>query len=377
VAQIDIVKISTAEDYEDSRRLKELKEARAVWKKLDVKAARLDAFQRTMIFVVQGTIFALSVRFVASGEITLGTLMAFNGYSMMFLSPIVRIGLSWQRFQNGFVAADTLYREILDKPIEIYHPENAPSLIETKGEISFENVSFSYSDGDAKILDDVSFVARKGETVALVGESGVGKSTTISLISGLYFPTGGAVKIDGNDTREVDLKELRSHIAVVPQELSLFNDTIENNIKYGTFDATHDQVVAAAKIAQADSFIDKFSNGYETMVGERGVKLSVGQKQRVAIARAVLRDPAILILDEPTSALDSRTEKELSESLEKLMEGRTTFIVAHRLSTVRKADTIIVMEEGKMVESGSHEELVGIKGGRYRKMYEHNIGLNE
>jgi ABC-type multidrug transport system fused ATPase/permease subunit len=377
IVQIDVVKISTAEDYEDVWRNKDLLIARTSWGRLEKIWAKLDGFQRTVIFAVQGTIFFLSVKLVADGTISLGTLVAFNGYAMMFLSPIVRIGMTWQRFQNGFASADTLYKEILDQSVEIYKPENAVPLGEVRGEVVFENVSFRYSDGDTNILDDVSFMAKEGETVALVGESGVGKSTTISLIPGLYFPTSGSIKIDGKDTRRLDLKELRSHIAVVPQELSLFNDTIEANIKYGTFEATHEQVVAAVKIAQAEHFIEKFTHRYETIVGERGVKLSVGQKQRIAIARAVLRDPTILILDEPTSALDSQTEKELTLSLEKLMEGRTTFIVAHRLSTVRKADKIIVIEEGKMVEAGSHEELMQKENGRYRTMYEHHIGLSE
>jgi ABC-type multidrug transport system fused ATPase/permease subunit len=377
VAQIDIVKMSTAEDYEDSRRIGDIKHARTTWGKIEKLWAQLDGFQRTVVFVVQSVIFIISIQLVSRGIISVGTLVAFNGYALMFLSPIMRIGFAWQRFQFGFASVSLLYEKILDYPIEEYKPKNAISLGDIQGEVEFENVSFRYSDGDTDILDDISFTAKRGETVAFVGESGVGKSTTISLISGLYFPTGGAVKVDGKDTRQLDLKELRSHIAVVPQELSLFNDTIEANIKYGSFDATHEQVVSAVKIAQAEQFIDKFQNGYETLVGERGVKLSVGQKQRVAIARAVLRNPAILILDEPTSALDSRTEKELSLSLEKLMKGRTTFIVAHRLSTVRKADTIIVIEEGKMVESGTHNELMQKEGGRYKAMYEHNIGLSE
>lgn len=377
IAQIDVVKISSSEDYEDARRIEDLAYARTVWGKIEKLWAQLDGFQRTVVFIVQSVIFLISIRLVSNGIISVGTLVAFNGYALMFLSPIMRIGFAWQRFQFGLASASLLYEDILDYPIENYKPKNAITLGETRGEVSFEHVSFRYSDGDNDILDDVSFIAHKGETVALVGESGVGKSTTISLISGLYFPTNGRVKIDGKDTRQLDLKELRSHIAVVPQELSLFNDTIEANIKYGSFDATHEQVIAAVKIAQAEQFIEKFQNGYETIVGERGVKLSVGQKQRVAIARAVLRNPAILILDEPTSALDPKTEKELTESLEELMKGRTTFIVAHRLSTVRKANKIVVIEEGKLVESGTPDELTQKEGGRYRKMYEHNIGLGQ
>jgi len=377
ISQVDVVKISASEEHEDAVRTKDFSEARGIWKRLESVWARLDGFQRTMVFVVQGTIFVLSIGLVVNGEITLGTLMAFNGYSTMFLSPIVRIGIQWQSFQAGFAAAALLYDVILDQPEENYAPKNAKPLGDIRGEVAFENVSFQYTEDETLILDNVSFIAKEGETVALVGESGVGKSTTINLISGLYFPNKGSIKIDGIDTRELDLKELRSHIAVVPQELTLFNDTIEENIKYGTFNATHEQVVTAAKISQAEQFIEKFPNGYETKVGERGVKLSVGQKQRVAIARAVLRNPAILILDEPTSALDSKTEKELSISLEELMKGRTTFIVAHRLSTVRKADKILVVNEGKIIESGSHAELMQIPNGHYRAMYEHHVGLEE
>ena len=221
----------------------------------------------------------------------------------------------------------------------------------------------------------MDFETRPGEALALVGESGVGKSTMIALISGYYFPNSGNVLVDGVDTREWNLTELRKHIAVVPQEIALFNESIRMNIRYGTFNATDVEVEKAAQQAHIGDFIASLPNGYETLVGERGIKLSVGQKQRVAIARALLRNPNILLLDEPTSALDSETEKLTAESLDQLMRGRTTFTIAHRLSTVRKADRILVIKNGKIAEEGKHDELVKIRGGTYRHLYELHIGL--
>ena len=219
------------------------------------------------------------------------------------------------------------------------------------------------------------FSGKRRRNIALVGESGGGKSTLIDLISGYYYPTKGKVFIDGNDTRKLNLESLREHIAVVPQEVVLFNDTIMTNIKYGNFRASDVLAKAAAERASANVFIEKFPQQYKQMVGERGVRLSVGQKQRIAIARAILRDPKILILDEPTSALDSKTERFITESLEGLMRGRTTFIIAHRLSTVRKADRIFVIDEGLIVEMGTHDELMAIMGGNYRNRYELHVGL--
>lgn len=204
----------------------------------------------------------------------------------------------------------------------------------------------------------------------------MGKSTAISLISGYYFPTAGRVLVDGIDTRSLDLLTLRRRIAVVPQEVALFNDTLRTNIRYGTPEASDTQIAHAASEAHIDEFIATLPQGYDTIVGERGIKLSVGQKQRISIARAILRDPAILILDEPTSALDAKTEQVVTQALEKLMRGRTTFIIAHRLSTVRKADTILVFEKGTIVERGSHDELIARESGTYRKLYEYQIGLH-
>jgi ABC-type multidrug transport system fused ATPase/permease subunit len=293
----------------------------------------------------------------------------------MFFGPFVALGSSWQTFQNGLTSAAQA-REVLDQPIEKYHPENAQTSLARSGSVVFENVSFGYADGN-QVLSNISFEVLPGQSIALVGQTGVGKSTLISLISGFYFPTAGSARVDGVETRRWDLSQLRSGIAVVPQEVALFNDTIEANIKYGSFGASRDLVEHAAREAHIDEFIETLPNKYQTIVGERGIKLSVGQKQRVAIARAILRDPEILVLDEPTSALDSITEKQVTESLSKLMKGRTTFIIAHRLSTVRHADVILVLENGRVLEKGNHAELIKINNGHYRRLYEYQIGLHE
>lgn len=243
------------------------------------------------------------------------------------------------------------------------------------GEITFNHVSFCYSQNQI-VLNDISFTTKAGDIIALVGESGVGKSSLIDLISAYHFPTKGSILIDGKQIQEVPLETLRHNIGVVTQELTLFNDTIKNNIKYGNFDKSDEEIFDAARKAHCFDFIEKFPEKWEQMVGERGLKLSVGQKQRIAIARAILKNPRILILDEPTSALDAGSEKIITGSLDELMKGKTTFVVAHRLSTVRRADKILVFKDGRIVESGTHAELAIIPGGEYRRLYELQIGLH-
>jgi ATP-binding cassette subfamily B protein len=378
VMQVESVKAAAAEEYESQKARSEfLNKTFTMWHKIEVIWSNVNFFQRIIVFLTQLAVFLFSVRLVANGSLTVGDLIALNGYAAMFFGPFVSLGYGWQQIQNGITAAahaETIFRE----PKEIYTPVGAVAPATLRGEVAFDHVTFSYGDTekDKEVLSDVSFEVRAGEVVAFVGESGVGKSTTVSLISGYNFPTEGRVLVDGTDTRKYDLGALRRRIAVVPQEVALFNDSIMTNIRYGAFDATDEDVARAAREAHIDDFIKDLPEGYETMVGERGIKLSVGQKQRVAIARAVLRKPAILILDEPTSALDAHTERLVTESLEKLMRGRTTFIIAHRLSTVRKADKILVFEKGKIVESGSHDELLLRKDGTYRRLYEYQIGLH-
>ncbi len=386
ITQIDSVKQSVAEDYESKRIFTIFKEkTMELWRKLDSIWNNVTFFQSMVVFLTQISIFISSVSLISNGLISVGDLIAVNGYSLMFFGPFVQLGYSWQNFQNGITAAAHA-EEVFEQDTEIYNPENAVSK-EILGNIEFRDVNFSYEDNQQSkdniesteleeiVLKNVNLKINQGESVALVGKSGSGKSTFVSLVSGYYFPNHGEVLIDETKTSQYNLFNLRQQIAVVPQEIALFNDTIENNIKYGCFDATFEDIKKAAKEAFLEEFINQQKDGYKTLVGERGVKLSVGQKQRLAIARAILRNPKILILDEPTSALDSMTEKFVTESLTKLMKDRTTIIIAHRLSTVRKADKIVVFEDGEIVESGNHEKLLKKNDGYYKKLHDYQIGI--
>ncbi len=376
-ANFQTVKQAGAEPIEMERiRRGFYEEATPIWYRLEQFWSNLNFAQRAIVLVTQTAIFLLSVYYISHGVITVGDLIAFNAYAGMIIGPFVQLGTSWQTIQNSLVALARSER-VFGAASELYDPPQAIRLSELRGDVSFRNVHFAYGDDQRAVLNGVSFEARAGEVVALVGQTGVGKSTTAELVSGYYFPRAGEVLVDGHDIRTLNLRDLRRHIAVVPQEVVLFNASIADNIRYGRPEATLDDVKAACAKADAATFIEQFPNGYDQQVGERGVKLSVGQKQRVAIARAILRDPKILILDEPTSALDPQTERFITTSLEELMRGRTTFVIAHRLSTVRKADKIIVLKAGKVAEMGTHEELMRIPDGEYRRLYELHIGLHE
>ncbi len=377
VHQIESVKQAGAEEYEEHRvREGLLEKAFQLWYRLDQTWNNVSFYQRTIVFFTQLAVFIFSVKLVGGGVITVGELVALNGYALMFFGPFVSLGHSWQVIQNGITSAAHA-EKIFEEPEEIYAPENAVVPQEISGKVAFNHVSFQYGEGQPAVLSHINFSVEPGEVVAFVGESGVGKSTAISLISGYYFPTKGEVLVDEVATRAWNLTALRKHIAVVPQEVALFSDTIKANIMYGTPEATDNEVFDVAKEAHIAEFIGTLPDGYNTIVGERGIKLSVGQKQRVAIARAMLRNPSILILDEPTSALDSVTEKYVTGSLEKLMKNRTTFVIAHRLSTVRKADRIFFIENGEIIEEGSHNELIKIQNGKYKEMHDLHIGLRE
>lgn len=374
VSNTHSIKQATAEKYEQSKIHAKMKDALPLNLRQTLIWSNLTLYQRITILLTQTTIFVLSIIYIREGIMTLGELIAFNAYAAMIFTPFVAIAQNWQTIHVGMINIEEAEKVLTTFP-ETYTPENAVRL-DVDGNITFNNVSFSYEEGKT-ILKDISFSVQAGSVVALVGESGVGKSTLVDLISGYHFPSEGTVVIDGHDIHRLDLSVLRSQIAVVPQEVVLFNDTVKTNIKYGSFHASDEEIEIAARKAHALEFIEKFPAKWEQFVGERGIKLSVGQKQRIAIARAILRNPKILILDEPTSALDAGSEKIITESFEELMKNRTTFIIAHRLSTVRKADAILVFKDGLIVERGTHSELLKIDKGEYRRLYELQIGFTE
>ena len=261
--------------------------------------------------------------------------------------------------------------ELLDSPPEMQDDPDAVDLPPLKGDVCFDAVSFDYGDAQQArtVLKDVSLAATPGSVVALVGPSGAGKTTLVQLIPRFYDVTAGRITVDGQDIRHVRIRSLREQIGIVPQETSLFSGSVAENIRYGKLDATAAEIEAAARAANAHDFILKLADGYDTVVGERGVKLSGGQRQRVAIARALLKNPRILILDEATSSLDSESEQAVQEALLRLMRDRTTFVIAHRLSTITGADWIVVLDNGQIVEQGTHESLLAKEGGLYRRMH--------
>jgi subfamily B ATP-binding cassette protein MsbA len=280
--------------------------------------------------------------------------------------PVKALGENFARIQKTLVSAGLIF-EMLDLEKEKLHDKPGSFVIKA-GRVEFNDVSFSYN-AEIAALSHVSFDVNPGDKVALVGPSGSGKTTLINLIPRFYELTSGSIKVDGHDTREMNLTDLRSQIGTVPQEVVLFSGTIEENIRYGKLDASQQEIVEAATMANAHSFITQLENGYTTEIGERGVQLSGGQRQRLAIARAILRNPRILLLDEATSALDSESELMVQEALDRLMEGRTSFIIAHRLSTVYRCDKIFVLDRGSIVEEGTHEQLLQNDTGLYKRLY--------
>jgi subfamily B ATP-binding cassette protein MsbA len=300
-----------------------------------------------------------------AGGMQASEFIAFIAIFSQVLRPAKAMVIAGANIQRGRGAGERIL-EIIDKPIEVCDKPGAKELVEFRREIVFRNVCFAYN--EAQVLNDISFTIPRGKTVALVGVSGVGKSTIADMIPRFYDATSGDILIDGINVKEYKMESLRSHMSFVTQEIFLFNDTIFNNIAIGRPDATEEEVMEAAKIANAHDFIMQTEQGYHTPIGDRGIRLSGGQRQRLCIARAVFKNPSILILDEATSALDTESEKGVQDALGKLMKGRTTLVIAHRLSTIREADEIIVLHEGRIIERGHHNELVEIEEGVYRKL---------
>ena len=317
--------------------------------------------------LIQVNVIVAGSILIAKGSVNISDLVTFLLYISVFTDPVRTLIDFTEQFQNGYTGFER-FCEIMEIEPDIKDKENAIELKDVKGNITFENVSFQYEENTERVLKNINLYVPAGSYMALVGSSGAGKSTLCSLIPRFYDVTGGAVKIDGKDVRALRLKSLRDHIGIVQQDVYLFVGTVYDNIRYGRPDATREEVIEAAKNANAHEFIMSLPNGYETDIGQRGIKLSGGQKQRLSIARVFLKNPPILIFDEATSALDNESEKVVQDSLEKLAKNRTTFVIAHRLSTIKNAEKILVLTDEGIEEEGTHEELLA-KGGIYEKLY--------
>ncbi|MGQ9680539.1 MAG: ABC transporter ATP-binding protein [Candidatus Bathyarchaeia archaeon] len=304
---------------------------------------------------------------VMSGTLTVGVLFGFMAYINRFFMPIQDLSMFWNSMQSAMAAAERIFL-LLDSKIDVQEKPNAIPLPPIKGAISYENVTFSY-EKDQPVLKEIDLKIEPKKTVALVGPTGAGKTTMINLLYRFYDPESGRITIDGYDLRDVKLESLKRQMAIVLQDPFLFTGTVKMNIKYGRLDATDDEIIAVAKAVGAHEFIISLPEGYETDVGERGSRLSVGQRQLISLARALIAEPRILIMDEATSSIDAYTELVIKQALEKILKDRTSIVIAHRLSTVMNADLIVVIDDGRIVEKGSHEELLELEG-LYRKLYE-------
>ncbi len=327
----------------------------------------ITAFSSVVIGTTGVAMMLIGGNSIRNGSMTIGDLVMYLSFTALMTMPVIQLASIGTQLSEAFAGLDRI-REIRRMATEDQEDADRAPLSDVRGEVEFDNVTFEYNAG-TPVLKHVSFRAPAGSTTALVGSSGSGKSTLISLVMTFNRPLSGCVLVDGHDLTSLKLRDYREHLGVVLQDNFLFDGTVAENIAYARPHASRDEIKAVSRIAHCDEFIEGFEKGYDTVVGERGVRLSGGQRQRVAIARAILADPKILILDEATSSLDSESEAMIQDGLKALRQGRTTFVIAHRLSTIRSSDQILVLEHGEIVESGTHEELL-VKGGRYRQLYD-------
>lgn len=348
-------------------------QALPAWMRMYTAWQQITITQKTIVLATHLGLFLAGAPLVQSGILTIGELVAFNGYAGLVFSPFIRLSRLWQNLQNSLMDVVKGEEMLTSTEPEDYSQTGSTPLL--RDQISFTDVSFQYDKDEGPVLKGISCEVAGGDTAALVGESGEGKSTLVDLIPRFNEPTSGRISIGDTDLQDINLRYLRSNIAIVPQRITLFNRTIKENIAYG-LEASESEIIAATKQAQAHEFITDTYDGYESVVGEEGLKLSAGQRQRIALAKALLADPDILILDEPTSALDAKNEKLITNVLEDLWQDRTTFIIAHRLSTIHNADNILVLKDGQIAESGTHEDLIS-HDGEYKRLHDLQIGLHE
>jgi ABC-type multidrug transport system fused ATPase/permease subunit len=366
---------------QETSELEEFRQASDRYRQERVRSIRMwsTVFPMLRFLALLGSALVLGfgAQMTVLGELTVGTLVAFLSYSTSFYEPLRRLTEVDNIFQQAIAAGERIF-ELLDQTPNIRSEPDATVLEQIEGRVAFEHVNFRYEDEEEEghVLRDVTFDMEPGEVVALVGPSGAGKTSIARLLCWYYDPNDGRVLVDGHDLREVDLHSLRQHVAVVLQDTFLFNTTVRDNLRYGNPDATQAELEAAAEAAYAHEFISQLPEGYDTAIGERGVKLSGGQKQRLALARAIVTDPRILILDEATSSVDAEAEYLIQKALDEVMKGRTSLVIAHRLSTIRNADKIIALEDGRIREVGDHDELLA-KDGLYSHLYRRQLELAE